>query len=301
MSPEQAHGDEVDARADLYALGCILFELVTGAQPFQGSGFEVLLAHLGRPAPMPSDRNRSVPEPLDRICAALMAKKPEQRPQSADDVVAMLDEAIAELGGTGGIAAAASLRPPKRTRPPQMVATRRDLPDGTVLPRQRRNRRLVLGLAIGAFALAGAGFAVFEMRGKPNTAIADPLDQPDNDPRVGRRRSLVKDNGEMIVNALVPDPIISGQDIRSRLEIKNKLGQPVVAEEIVLTIADETGAAKGLTARPRTVRDDMTPEELAGIKGKYYFRFTFPKPGRYTQRVFPPSVDSSFEITVDVE
>ena len=51
MSPEQAHGESVDARADIYALGCLLFELVTGTTPYEGSGLEVLLAHLGRPAP----------------------------------------------------------------------------------------------------------------------------------------------------------------------------------------------------------------------------------------------------------
>ena len=67
MSPEQAHGEQVDARADLYALGCILFELVTGQPPFDGSGFEVLLAHLGRPLPTPSERNPDVPEVVDEL------------------------------------------------------------------------------------------------------------------------------------------------------------------------------------------------------------------------------------------
>src|SRR5690606_1817925 len=89
MSPEQAHGEQVDARADLYALGCLLYELVTGTPPFEGSGFEVLLAHLGRPAPLPSDKNASVPEAIDRLCTALMRKKPDDRPQHADEVVAL--------------------------------------------------------------------------------------------------------------------------------------------------------------------------------------------------------------------
>ncbi|MGH2900149.1 MAG: serine/threonine-protein kinase, partial [Solirubrobacteraceae bacterium] len=57
MSPEQAQGELVDPRSDLYALGCLLFELVTGDPPFDGTGMEVLLAHLGHPAPRPSERN----------------------------------------------------------------------------------------------------------------------------------------------------------------------------------------------------------------------------------------------------
>jgi hypothetical protein len=302
MSPEQAHGEQVDARADLYALGCILFELVTGSPPFEGSGFEVLLAHLGRPAPLPSERNPVVPQVVDQLCAALMAKKPDDRPQHADEVVTLLDEAITALGGgAASKRVELSRRPAKKTRPPapRTVATRFDLPEGTIQPGQRRrSRRLALGIVALALA-AGGTFVVLEMRGS-DRAVADPLaDHPaDNDPRVGRRRALFKDNGEMRVQALVPDPLIARQEIRARLDIKNKLGMPVIADEVVLTIADDSGAAKGLTARPRTVRQGESADD---IKGRYYFRHTFPAPGRYTLRVFPPSIDSSFEIPVDVE
>ena len=70
MSPEQAQGEVVDARADLYALGCLLFELVTGTPPFEGSGFEVLLAHLGPPAAAAErEATPSVPECVDRARA----------------------------------------------------------------------------------------------------------------------------------------------------------------------------------------------------------------------------------------
>src|SRR5262249_17120512 len=106
MSPEQAHGEQVDARADLYALGCLLYGLVTGTTPSEGSGFEVLLAHLGRPAPLRSEKNANVPEAIDRLCAALMCKNRDERPQHADHVVALIDEALAELGGQASLAAA---------------------------------------------------------------------------------------------------------------------------------------------------------------------------------------------------
>ena len=66
----------------------------------------------------------------------------------------------------------------------------------------------------------------------------------------------------------------------------------MIADEIVLTVADETGAAKGLTARPSSRENAQ--------KNRYYFRYTFPTKGHYTLRVFPPSIDSSFEIPIEV-
>jgi serine/threonine protein kinase len=301
MSPEQAHGEEVDARADLYALGCLLFELVTGSPLFDGSGFEVLLAHLGRPAPIPSERNPAVPEAIDRLCGSLLEKKPDDRPQTADDVIVLIDAALAELSGlpapTSLVSSATRTRPDlvKKQKPKKTLATRRDLPEGTVPPRPRRTRRLVLGGAAALAALAAAGFAVAELRGTKSSAAAGSTSGSDtividNDPRVMRRRTLFKDNGEMIVQAMVPDPMIANQNIRSRLEIKNKLGQPIVAPEIVITIADASGTAKGLVARPR-----------GETKGRYYFSHTYPAPGTYTLRVFPPSIDSVFEIPIEVQ
>jgi serine/threonine protein kinase len=308
MSPEQAHGEQVDARADLYALGCLLFELVTGAPPFDGSGFEVLLAHLGRPAPLPSEKNPNVPACVDRLCAALMQKKPELRPQNADELVAHLDEAIAELEAQAS-RAIATVNPAPIKRPKiRTLQTKLDLPDGTEVPRHRRRRQLAIGITVGALAAAAASFAVFELRDK-QTAHAEPVDDQhdlDNDPLVSRRRALFSDNGAMRVQLLVPDPLVARQEIRSRLEIKNKLGQPVVADEIVLTIADKTGAAKGLTARPRRIAAGSGSGSDNGsaappTPGRYYFRFTFPEPGMYVLRVFPPSIDSSFEIPIEVK
>jgi hypothetical protein len=296
MSPEQAHGEQVDARADLYALGCLLFELVTGKPPFEGSGFEVLLAHLGRPAPVASATNPDVPSCVDKLCLALMQKKREHRPQSADELVAHIDDALAELDGRSGAISASSQPKPIKRPKLRTVQTKLDLPEGTELPRQRYQKRMAISVGAAVIALAAGGFSVYEMRGRPNAAEANPADETvDADPRVGRRRTLTKDNGEMIVQALVPDPLVAKQEIRSRLDIRNKLGQPVVADEIVLTIADKTGAAKGLTARPRreTAERPATP-------GRYYFRHTFPEPGTYLLRVFPPSIDSSFEIAIEV-
>ncbi len=88
MAPEQAAGDEVDARADLYALGVTLFELATGGVPFTEG--DVTYHHRHTPAPDPRERIADLPVPLAELILELMAKQPEDRPASAAEVAARL-------------------------------------------------------------------------------------------------------------------------------------------------------------------------------------------------------------------
>jgi serine/threonine protein kinase len=80
MSPEQAEGKKIDHRVDVYGLGCILFQLVTGRVPFPGEGFgEVLVKQLREPPPLPSRLNPLVPPSVEKIILHALAKKPEFR------------------------------------------------------------------------------------------------------------------------------------------------------------------------------------------------------------------------------
>jgi eukaryotic-like serine/threonine-protein kinase len=92
MAPEQAEGKKaVDHRADVYALGCILFQMVTGRVPFPGDGFgEVLVKHLREPPPLPTRLNPQVPKHLEKIILHALAKKPEFRFASMEDFRAAL-------------------------------------------------------------------------------------------------------------------------------------------------------------------------------------------------------------------
>jgi serine/threonine protein kinase/tetratricopeptide (TPR) repeat protein len=93
MAPEQAAGDPaVDARADLYALGVIAYELVAGVTPFTGTSRQALLAaHLAeRPVPVSAHRS-DVPRGLERLVMRLLAKSPGDRPQNATEVIVGLD------------------------------------------------------------------------------------------------------------------------------------------------------------------------------------------------------------------
>jgi len=90
IAPEQARGLRIDGRADIYALGGILFELVTGRPVFFSDNTpEVLMKHLTEPPPRPSQVARVPPE-LDELIVAMLAKDPEQRP-SLDQVCEVID------------------------------------------------------------------------------------------------------------------------------------------------------------------------------------------------------------------
>jgi len=92
MSPEQFDLKEVDARSDLYALGAILFEMVTGRAPFTGeTPLSVALKHKNEKAKDTREVNPLVPESLARLIARLLEKDPARRLQSADEVLAELE------------------------------------------------------------------------------------------------------------------------------------------------------------------------------------------------------------------
>src|SRR4051794_4441344 len=87
LSPEQARGESVDARSDVYSMGCLLYELVTGAPPFSGdSPVAVAYQHVREDPRLPSSINPEVPPELDAILLKAMSKNPANRYQSAAEM-----------------------------------------------------------------------------------------------------------------------------------------------------------------------------------------------------------------------
>ncbi|HTU19181.1 MAG TPA: protein kinase [Gemmataceae bacterium] len=115
MPPEQARGDAVDARCDLYSLGCVLFRLCTGELPFKGDNTMSLLLALATEQPKsPREINADVPPPLADLILRLLAKEPSQRPAMAGDVAQSLQDIAVEKSPAR--AAASTLAPPRRRR-----------------------------------------------------------------------------------------------------------------------------------------------------------------------------------------
>jgi serine/threonine protein kinase len=93
-SPEQAVGEAVDHRADIYALGVVLFEMVTGRLPFESDKpFEVLLMHMNEPPPRPRDLVTDMPEIVEDAILKALAKSPDDRYDQMSEMVSDLDSA----------------------------------------------------------------------------------------------------------------------------------------------------------------------------------------------------------------
>ncbi|MGN6300151.1 MAG: Stk1 family PASTA domain-containing Ser/Thr kinase, partial [Angustibacter sp.] len=144
LSPEQARGETVDARSDLYSAGCLLFELLTGRPPFiADSPVAVAYQHVGEAAPAPSSVTGDVPDAVDAIVLHALQKERGARYQTADDFRDDVDAALsgrrissAALGAVAGAAAAGAATEALGAVPPAAATTTLPpaVPEAAMLP-----------------------------------------------------------------------------------------------------------------------------------------------------------------------
>lgn len=101
MAPEQFGAGPVDHRVDVYALGCVLYEALTGSKPFAVGGLPAKMqAHLNAPPPRPSDRRADIPPGLDDVVLTAMAKRPQERFWSTTDLAIAAHRALSDQTGS---------------------------------------------------------------------------------------------------------------------------------------------------------------------------------------------------------
>ncbi len=110
MSPEQAmgkRGDQLDGRSDLYSLGVVMYEMLTGVLPFQAeTTMEMILHHLQTPPPPPRELkpDLQIPEPVAQLIMRTLEKKREGRPANASELGKEIDQVLDQLSGRGTLA-----------------------------------------------------------------------------------------------------------------------------------------------------------------------------------------------------
>jgi eukaryotic-like serine/threonine-protein kinase len=169
LAPEQIRGEQADPRTDLYALGIVTYELLTGREPFSAeTSLAVAYKHLSERVPAPSDWAPDVPEKLDRIVLQAAAKDPDDRPRSAADMRADLVAVVGSLPSATKLADLVAATPAREDSQvvdlsrattvtiPQVVTPRR----GHHRARRRRWPWVVFSLLL-AVALAAGGWAVW--------------------------------------------------------------------------------------------------------------------------------------------
>ena len=144
LSPEQAQGFEVTSVSDLYSIGVMLYEALTGRVPFEAdSAVAVAMKQVSQVPQRPSSINPAVSPALDATVMRALEKDPGERFQSADAFIAALDGAMREPGGAGGGTAAFAALPP-------VVATPQEDPEEE---KERKRRRLLWGLLAAAVVI----------------------------------------------------------------------------------------------------------------------------------------------------
>jgi hypothetical protein len=165
LAPEQARGAQVGPPADVYSLGLVLIEALTGVRSFDGTPIEAVMARLTRSPEIPV----SLPRPWPALLAAMTATDPAARPSSAQVAHAILNDRLTSqslpVGSAfaAGIGASSEIRPLAAAGATAAFAVSDATESGDAAPRRRRGALLVLALAvialigIGAYALARPG------------------------------------------------------------------------------------------------------------------------------------------------
>jgi serine/threonine-protein kinase len=263
MSPEQAKGTTVDARTDLWSLGALVYEMVTGRMPFAGETAAETLSLILQKEPAPLTRySHEVPAELERIVTKAVTKDREERYQSARDLLVDLRnlkrklEVEAEIERTGPIELRANSTGdgpgPKGTVSGPVAATAPAISSAQYIVSGIKRHKLAAAIAIVVLVVAGAGLAFYLHARKSEVAIESiavlPFDNQNHDPETEYLSDGLTDS---IINSLTQLPNLKVIARSSVFRYKGKQTDP-------LAVANELGVRAVLTGRIMQRGDSLT-------------------------------------------
>ena len=257
MSPDQILSEEIDHRSDIYSVGCIIFELLTGAPPFDApSTTALMLSHTQDPPPPFANRLTEtqlddIPLGLEQVVRRSMAKDVDQRPQSTEDLRLELEEALA---------AHQAGRPPEPRDVPTFNAPEESSETTDAKDSPTVNPLLIGGIAVTALILIGLATALVFSDDDPDE-VADPLaaETPEDEPEDAVPPSQRDDDG----NDEMPPTIEIGETFQLRIESEPD-GAEIIGDDdqIIGETPMNFATDRAGTLEYRLTKDDYKDKEI---------------------------------------
>ena len=175
LSPEQARGDEVTAASDCYAVGIVLYEMLTGRVPFDGGPpVAVAMKQISDPPVSPRIVEPGVPPELEAVVMRALAKRPSERYRTAEEMGRALAEARGAIDGTGGTTRVIPAAGPPTSVMGPPTGTTRVGPPPPEAPPPRRRWPIIAGILVVLLAIAAGAF-VFLSADEARAVVIPPV------------------------------------------------------------------------------------------------------------------------------
>ncbi len=269
LSPEQAAGRDVDARADLYSLGIMLYELFSGGLPFDSQGIALLVDHLDTKPEHLAKRAPHIAPEVAALVMQLLEKEPDDRPASAEVVLAELHHLSAKHLVSNEFNTSVVPHTRSRTRLGLMMAA------------------LLWLLSVGSLGTADAPVQRSIMMAQAHEPVVNVIHEH-REPAYIPQRALLLSSSDYSLRVLLPEYLGANTEHVLAVELWDASGRPVLADTLVLVFANAAGEEKGVSV------------PASSIPGHYEVPQKFSEVGVHSMKVLPTQ-ESSLEVHFEVE